>query len=453
MERIELKGKRVAVIGLGIRTGVSLVRYLCSSGALVTAYDQKKRAELQDSLNAVEGLRFDLDIGCPNPSQLVSRELVLLSPGVSAHSPYLQDARRKGIPILSEVEFAYRLLKSPLIAVTGTNGKSTTTALIAHILKVWGKNVFAGGNLGTPLIQAVDKEYDFVVAEISSFHLEAVESFHPSIAVLLNIFPNHLDRHGDMETYVQCKSRIFSNFQGEDRAVLNEDDPTCKKILSSIRSKAWTFSLNPWSDAQVRLQGRKVILSTGESLTITGFSLLGRHNLENALAACAVSHALGCPPQIIEQGITTFKALPHRLQHVARIDHVDFINDSKSTTPESTAVALKALDTPIILLAGGRSKGASYKGLGDVANKCVRTTILFGEAAMEMAKDFKGSRHETVETLADGFLRATQIAEQGDTILLSPANSSFDQFENFEKRGEAFAKLVHEHKTNRGVKP
>ncbi|HLG19071.1 MAG TPA: UDP-N-acetylmuramoyl-L-alanine--D-glutamate ligase [Bdellovibrionota bacterium] len=447
-----LQGKRIAVIGLGPRTGVSLVRYLCTSGANVIAYDRRSESDLGESLRPLSGLRFDREFGTEDPRRIDGADLVLVSPGVPSDTKFLSRLRSRGKSIWSEIEFASRRLRIPVIAVTGSNGKSTTTALIAHILSHSGKRVFCGGNLGTPLIEAVDKPYDVAVAEISSFQLEAVETFHPRVGVLLNISPNHLDRHKDLRTYAGLKERLFDHMTSGNRAILNQDDATCLEIARRIHANVWFFSLRKNSDAQIRLQDGFISLPNGEKVSMRSYRLPGSHNLENALAAAGAAASMDCPSSLIEKAISTFEALPHRLQPVATIDQVRFINDSKSTTPDSAVRALESFPNPIVLLAGGRPKGASYAKLARAAQGKVRSAFFYGEAAEEMARAFSSVPHRVVKTLSEALSAALSVAQSGDVVLLSPANASFDQFKDFEDRGRTFAALVkRSESTRKGV--
>jgi UDP-N-acetylmuramoylalanine--D-glutamate ligase len=329
-----------------------------------------------------------------------------------------------------------------MIAVTGTNGKSTTTSLIAHILKSWGKRVFAGGNLGTPLVTAVGRELDFAVVEISSFQLEAVEEFHPRVALLLNLYPNHLDRHGTMEAYAAAKARLFARMSRGDTAVLNADQEAVKGLVSGMKAGVRLFSASGRTEADVTELEKRIVFRTGPAVSLEKFTLYGRHNVENALAAATAADAVGCPREIIEEGMGTFQALAHRLEPVGEFGGIRFINDSKSTTPDSAVVALRAFEAPIILLAGGRGKGASYENLGREAALRAKETVLFGEAAKLMEPAFRSLPHTVRPNLASALDRALSLARPGDIVLLSPANASFDEFKNFEERGDSFRAWV-----------
>ncbi len=441
--KVELKGKNITVLGLGIRTGVSLVRYLCSQGASVHVYDRREEGALQNELAALHGCSFQLEAGSDAPQGLTGTDLILLSPGIQIDSPFLEDPRKKGVPIWSEIELAGRLIKAPILAITGTNGKSTTTSLLAHILESWGKKVFAGGNLGNPLINATKDSYDYVVAEISSFQLEAVEEFQPEVAVLLNISPNHLDRHRDMQTYIACKEKLFSRMGKTNRAFLNADDEVCHQIGPHLNCETHPFSAMGDPEAHAWIKENNVVLPSGETVSLSGLKLHGNHNRENALAAILVARSLGCSISVMESALSTFNPLPHRLQEVGRLGQVRFVNDSKSTTPLSTLRALESFAQPILWMAGGKSKVNSFEHLGPKAKEHVKHAFFFGECASMMEKDLSSSIPVSVfSTMEEAFRAAIQKAGNHDVVLLSPANASFDQFKNFEERGEVFARFV-----------
>lgn len=441
----QISGRRIGIAGLGARTGVSLVRFLSQRGAQVKAYDQRPKSELKDRIQKLSGFPFHLETETENPKEFLDTDLIITSPGVPITSNVLKRVQSHGVPIWSEIEFSSRFLSCPILAVTGTNGKSTTVALLAHLLEKWGKKVFAGGNLGNPLIEAVDKDFDFAVVEVSSFQLEAVESFCPKLGVLLNISPNHLDRHGDLANYVACKERLFAQMTQEHIALLNQEDPICLNLAKQVSAQVLTFSRFVHSQADFRLEGdkKRVLLPNEKSLSLKEFRLLGLHNQENALAALAAGFVMGCPSQTMEDGISSFQGLPHRLKLVATSDGVQYFNDSKSTTPASTVRALESFEKPLILLAGGQSKGVDYDEVARVAKqKKVRHSIFFGEASTVLTSAFKKIPHKKVRDLEQAVFLAKGLAEPGDVVLFSPASASFDQYRNYEERGTHFVELV-----------
>lgn len=422
---MNVSGQKIGVAGLGARTGVSLVRYLCSKNAKVFAYDARSKNELTHELDQLHGLSFELECGTETPKIFDRTDMLLISPGISIEKTFLVNAMKAGKKVWSEVEFAARQLKSPLIAITGTNGKSTTTSLLGHIFKTWKKKTFVGGNLGTPLVEALDHDYDFVIAEISSFQMEAVDEFHPKLGMVLNVSPNHLDRHKTFENYKAHKEKIFARMIADDIAILNGDDPHCVEMASRIKAKTLFFS-----------HKNKM------SVDISKLQLFGKHNQENAMAAVLAAQALGCPDAVIEDGLSTFEGLAHRLEFVGEIQGVRFVNDSKSTTPDSAIRALEAFDTPVLWLAGGKGKGALYGPILNVAQKHVAHAFFYGDVGPKMASELSQLPQSVHTRLEDAFTAAMKHARPGSTVLLSPANASFDQFKDFEHRGEFFKTLV-----------
>ncbi len=441
------QGKRIGILGLGPRTGVSLVRYVSRIGGYPVALDDRSPQELTENLALLSDLSERLEVTSPQPEAVDSLDFLLLSPGVSVRHPAVSRAKDRNIPVWSEIELAASRLKGKLIAITGTNGKSTTTSLIAHILKHEGYKVFAGGNLGRPLIEAVEETYDYVVAEISSFQLEAVEKFRPLVGVLLNISPNHLDRHETMEAYVALKMRLFACMEEEDCIVVNGDDPYGQTLAKETPSKVTFFSTQRKVGRGVFLEGDKISFSDGTSIPWEKSFLPGLHNRQNILAACAVGWRLGCSPQSMGRSISQFRGLPLRFERLGEFDGVEFVNDAKSTTPESTAAAMRAVDRPFIWVAGGRNKGAGYQPLAEELKRqdLVKQAIFFGEAATELGREFSFVPAAQVKTLDEAFARALGHAGKGDTILFSPALASFDQYASFEERGDHFSSLVRDH--------
>lgn len=438
---MEIKNQKIGVIGLGPKTGVSLVKYLHEQGAKIYVYDDQPKDKLGESLKALEGIPVHAEFGLPAPENLSECSTWIVSPGVPCYKPYLIDARRRGIDTISELDFAARFIQAPILAVTGSNGKSTTTALLGHILEGWKKNVFVGGNIGIPLIQAAGKSYDFVVVEVSSFQLELTEKFHPKAACVLNVTPNHMDRHGNMTTYKSMKEKLLQNMDKDNKAVLNDDDENCRFIAAKSNATNWMFSWKNRKHAPIHVEGEEIVFWDGRKVSIKGFGLPGNHNLENAVAAVSLAVAVDCPKEVIEKQLKTFQGLPYRLQNIGSLEGAAYINDAKSTTPNAAMQALAALPKPVIFIAGGRSKNASYKDLALAAQKKVRKNIFYGECAESMRAAFSGQDVQTVGTLDEAFEIAAKEAAQGDHVLFSPANSSFDQYPGFEKRGEHFTAL------------
>ncbi|MHB2016099.1 MAG: UDP-N-acetylmuramoyl-L-alanine--D-glutamate ligase [Candidatus Xenobia bacterium] len=417
----DLKGQRVSVIGLG-KSGISLAHTLTGLGAQVLASDRRPVAELPALPCEVEG-------GGHTARVWQDRDLVVISPGVPFDLPILQEARQHGVPVIGEVELAYRLSPAPIIAITGTNGKSTTTTLIYEMLRAAGRDAILAGNIGIPMTGEVvhAQPGGWIVAEISSFQLESIETFRPHVAVVLNVTSDHLDRHPSFEAYVAAKARIFENQTESDFAVLNDDDPVVREMHS--RAQVLRFS-------------------RGQAIEVPAeCPLQGPHNLENILAAATVANALNVPPEALQQALRNFHPLHHRMERVGVVNGVIFIDDSKGTNPGAVIAALESVQTPIVLIAGGKDKLMEFDTLARAMARRVKAAVLIGEAAprIEAAARAEGmtALHRTT-TFEAAVQRAQELAAPGDTVLLSPACASFDMFRSAEERGEIFARLVRE---------
>lgn len=440
-------GRRVLVVGAG-KSGQAAAKVLFSLGAEVTLTDLKPAASLN-----LDGLppRVKVVAGRYPAVRPGGYDLVVTSPGVPLTEAPLQEAVAAGIPVWSEIELAYRLARQPMVAVTGTNGKTTTTALIGQMFRDAGHKAIVAGNIGVPLVaEVLDAAQEAVlVVEVSSFQLETVHTFAPKVAVILNITPDHLDRHGDLNSYRAAKARIFARQKPEDWAVLNFDDPLVRSLGAQVPGRVIYFSTRHELGEGVFIAGGMVILArSGECLPllpVAELSLRGRHNWENCLAAMAAAWAFGLPATSLAHTLRTFPGVPHRLEPVATIDGVTYINDSKGTNPEATMRALEAFSEPIVLIAGGRNKGASFDALAEKMRGKVRHLILLGEAAPlleEAAKAAGVGEISRVPDMAAAVARARAVASPGDVVLLSPACASWDMFTNYEERGEVFKDLV-----------
>ena len=444
---IDLAGKRVLVVGLA-RTGVVTALFSAGYGAAVTATDERSEAELAEAAARLREAGVKLELGGHNPDSFVNQDLIVVSPGVPARLPALELARARGIPVWSEIELAWRFLRGKLIAITGSNGKTTTTSLVAHILQTASIPTLVGGNIGTPLLALVENSMDttVTVAEISSFQLETIEKFRPEIGVLLNLTPDHLDRHASFDEYALAKMRMFENQIERDTAVLNADDPEITRRMPTKPHIFW-FSRQKrvaagafLRDEQIffRNEGSEVALARREEIP-----LRGEHNVENVLAACAAAHLAGADPGAIASGIKTFKGVEHRLEFVAEIAGVQFYNDSKATNVDAAVKAIEAFQGPLIVILGGKDKGSPYTPLRKSLHERARMAILIGAAADKIAEDLGDSVPlKNAGTLDRAVEITMQNAQAGDTVLLAPACSSFDQFENFEHRGRTFKELV-----------
>jgi len=450
---LEVAGKRVAIIGLG-RSGLAALRLLLELGARVAVADQKPDSELAVAL---EGLREgDVEVhgGGAYDSTLIGADLVVVSPGVPVALEPLQRAKASGIRMIGELELASRSLTGKVIAVTGTNGKSTTVTWIGELLRHSGFDPFVGGNLGAPLAEAAlsslrGRQWDIVVAEVSSFQLETIESFHPWIGAILNITPDHLDRYPSMAAYAAAKARLFENQTVEDYAVLNADDSWLARPAVVSRGARVLFSRKGPVERGVFLEGDRVI-STLRGLhedmcRVSDLHLRGAHNVENAMAAGAIAVLAGCPLGDIERGLGAFRGLEHVMEVVRVVGGVTYINDSKGTNVDATIKALESLQTPVVLIAGGREKGGDFPGLAVAVRRGAKRVILLGEARSHLRRVLEGVCPITeAGTLMEAVREAAAAAVPGDTVLLSPACASFDMFTDYKDRGRQFKEHVHE---------
>lgn len=444
------------VIGLG-KSGLASVNVLRARGATVFATDEKAPNELEAAIASVEsaGATF---VAPDRLSTIVGRITVaVLSPGVPLTSPVVLAVQHENISVIGEIELAYRLCKAPIIAVTGTKGKSTTTALIGHLLRECGKSVRVGGNIGNPLIDEVldATAQDWVVAEVSSFQLETIRSFKPRVAVLLNIAPDHLDRYHSMEEYAEAKFRIFANQSFGDFFVGNLDDERIASLETDtgeprMPSRQLWFTLHDRHDrATIYLHNRHVTYApiAGDPRPVAVIAtddipLAGSHNVQNVMAALLAAFAIGCDAAQLREAIKTFRPMPHRLEPVAEIDGVLYIDDSKSTNPGSVIAALHAYKRPAILIAGGRAKGTDFVELGVAIRQRAKALVVIGEAADEIAKHARGVQTTHASSMEDAVGKARVLAETGDVVLLSPGCASFDMFRSAEHRGEVFIAAV-----------
>jgi len=443
-----LAGKRCVVVGMAA-TGMAAAEFLRKQGAAVIVSEQKSEREMGPSLKKLRSLGAEVELGKHTAQTFLGGDVIVLSPGVDPRIPPLVEAREKGIPVISEVELASWFLDAPMIAITGTNGKSTTTALIGHILSGWGKRVFVGGNIGTPLTEYLlrQKKADYIVAEISSFQLEAIISFRPWIALLLNLGEDHLTRHPTLASYAAAKARIFFNQGPDDWAVVNADDAAVKALIPRIRAQLVPFSRERAREHGVWLEYRDTVVyqntAEEERFALAKVRIKGMHNRDNIMAAVATAKICAVPHQVIQAALDAFPGLEHRLELVGEWSGVSVYNDSKATNVASAVTALESLEGPIILLAGGRDKGGDYAPLRKAIEERVKAVILMGEAQARMQEALQGSvpLHQ-VEGMKQGVQLAWRLARAGDTILLAPACSSFDMFENFEERGRVFKEIV-----------
>ena len=441
---MDLAGKKVLVLGLA-RTGRESARFLVERGAHVVVSDLRSEKELNQEMQELHGLSIEYRLGGEDPSWLEGMNLVVPSPGVPVGNPLLQEANARAIPVLSEIELAYEFLSAPLVAITGTNGKSTTTSLVGEIFKANGNNVFVGGNIGTPLISFVSGEWEWGVVEISSFQLEWVEKFRPRIAVLLNLTEDHLDRYADFAAYCRTKERIFAAQRTDDVAVLNRDDPLVWAIRERLQARVVSFGFSevPYG---VFARNHEIVWRDGageEAFGLNGVKIHGVHNVENMMAAIAVAKAAGIHRDVIQKTLESFSGLEHRLEWVRERNGVRYYNDSKGTNVGAVVKSLASFAGPVVLIAGGVDKGGSYVALEAEIKSKVKRLVLFG-AAKDIIAAALGHLTETVivDSLEAAVRDAASHARPGDVVVLSPACSSFDMFKNYAERGKAYKRLV-----------
>ncbi len=449
MSVIEVKGKKVLVVGLG-KSGLSVVRYLVREGARVTVSDIKKEADLAPGiLREMKALGVTLETGEHRLGTFLRAERIIVSPGVPLNLAPLAAAKEKGIPVAGEMDLAVQIMNTPIVAVTGTNGKSTVTAFLGSLLQNAGHKVFVGGNLGTPLIDyaASGSKADVAVVEVSSFQLDTMESFSPLVALLLNISPDHLDRYPNYEAYVQSKLKIFKNQGAGDFAILNDDDAVLSAFAPPKDVSVLRYGLKKKALRQAFVEGKGIRagLPGKEShfFDLQKCPLPGKHNVENMMAAALAGLALNAEPPVIQHTMDHFQGLPHRLEFSGRLREVDFYDDSKATNVDAAIRSIASFDRSIVLIAGGRHKGGDYAPLVRVSKGRVKKAFLMGESKRLMAEAFEDKiPYATADDMEDAVAKAFSVAKPHDVVLLAPACSSFDMFTDYAHRGRAFKEAV-----------
>jgi UDP-N-acetylmuramoylalanine--D-glutamate ligase len=440
----DLREKSIVVVGAG-RTGVALCEYFAARGARIVLSDSRS-AERIGPVSRLEELGITFDFGGHTVSYFEEADLVVISPGVPLDVPAIAAARTRGVAVLGEIEIAFSQLSAPLAAITGTNGKSTTTTVMGDIFHAWGKRTFVGGNLGTPLIEAVGAQWDWLVAELSSFQLEAIESFRPRYALLLNVSEDHLDRYPDMASYLTAKMRIFENMTEEDTAVLNAEDPLVKEAAEAIRARRIFFSSGQILSEGMGFDGTDIVWRHSGSerrFAAADLRLKGLHNIENVMAALIPPLLEGCPPDIAWRAACGFAGLPHRMVPVRELRGVTWYNDSKGTNVGSVVKSLAGLPAPVTLIAGGKDKGGDYAPLEPLIRERVAHLILIGQAAERIAAELGDLTHTVrAANLEDAVAAARELTPRGGSVLLSPGCSSFDMFKSYEERGDLFTRAV-----------
>ena len=444
---MELKDKKVVIVGLA-RTGVAVARFLVQAGAEVTVTDMREEEALADCLEALADLEIGFELGRHVPYTFLMADLIVVSPGVPMDIKPLVMARAQKRRVVSEVELASWFIQAPMVAITGTNGKTTTTTLTGEIFRACGHQVFVGGNIGRPLIELASsgERVDRVVVELSSFQLEGIDSFRPQVAVLLNLTEDHLDRYRSFQEYIDAKLRIFENQGPEDFAVLNLDDPLVAACADRIPATVFPMSRTrelaygiSYRDGFITFANGGKVLRFGTD----GFRLKGAHNLENIMASLAATLLMRCDGDCAYAAVSGFRGLPHRMEFVSEIDGVAWYEDSKGTNVGSVVKSLESFEKGITLIAGGKDKGGSYQPLAALVAERVSHLVLIGEARWRMEEELSGLTNTVLcESLEEAVAYAREKTQPGGVVLFSPACSSFDMFKNYEERAERFKALV-----------
>ncbi|MGE5633001.1 MAG: UDP-N-acetylmuramoyl-L-alanine--D-glutamate ligase [Caulobacteraceae bacterium] len=452
---MQIKNKNVLVIGAAV-TGVPVVKQLVKMGADVTLNDSKKVAELQDIITKLEDLPIKLVAG-GHPEELAEKcDFVVVSPGVPLDIPLVMRAKALGKEVISEIELAYRFINTPVAAITGTNGKTTTTALLGEIMKASGRNTYVTGNIGHAMILEVEnaKPEDVFVVEVSSFQLESVSTFKPKVSAILNITPDHLNRHKTLENYISAKCNVFANQDGNDYTILNADDPETVTVASRAKSKVLFFSRRKPLEEGAWVEDGHIVIKLGDKKATVihkdKIYIPGNHNLENALAAALMAYCLGVEPSVIAEVLESFKGVEHRIEFVEEVDGVIYYNDSKGTNTDASIKAIEAMKRPTVIIAGGYDKGSEYDDFIEAFGSRIKHMVLIGKTADKIEKTayshgFKNTHR--AEDLKDAVQKCYALSAPGDAVLLSPACASWDMFNNYEERGRLFKQYVRELKS------
>ena len=449
---MNFEGKKVLVCGMA-RSGVSAAQCLYELGARVTISDSKAEEKLAEALQPLEGMDIRRCLGDQaQPADLESYDLAVTSPGIPMQAPILRAVQAAGVPLIGELELGAQVSRAPLYAVTGTNGKTTTTTLIGEIFRNLGKTTYVVGNIGYPFTACALRcgEEDVAVAEVSSFQLETISTFHPHIAVMCNITEDHLNRHGTMEEYIRVKERIFENMGQGDYAVLNLDDPIVRGMAERIPCTPAFFSRRQEVETGAYLEGEEVVFSLNghkkRVLRADEIRIPGEHNLENALAATALAMLAGVPAPVVRHTLKTFPGVEHRIETVRTVEGVTYINDSKGTNVDASIRAVRAMKVPTVLLAGGYDKHTDFLPLAreSLASK-IHTVVVLGDTAEQIERALRAVGFESIlhaKTFEEAVLLARSCAKEGENVLLSPACASFDMFQDDEERGRVFKEIV-----------
>ena len=443
---MELKGKKVLLVGLA-KTGISTIKCLAKYGADITVNDIKTEDQLEEiiaEIKDIDGIKYILG---HHPENISDIDMVVVSPGVPLDLPFIKKVIEENKELIGEVELAYQLAKKPyFVGITGTNGKTTTTSLTGEIFEKAGKETYVVGNIGNPVIDAVQaaNEGASFVTELSSFQLESIKDFRPSVSAVLNITEDHMNRHHTMENYIDAKARVFMNQDKENFCVLNYDDELTRALAEKCNANVVFFSRLEKLEKGIYVENGDIIIDIDEKINlmkVCELSLPGGHNLENCMAAAAMAYVSGIDIEVIREVLKTFKAVEHRLEFVKEVEGVKYVNDSKGTNPDSTIKAVQAYENPIILIAGGYDKGSTYDELLEIAKKNVKTLVLLGQTAdkiEEAARRIGFTDIHRVEDMKEAVKTCHDIAKEGDIVLLSPACASWGMYKNFEVRGKDF---------------
>ena len=448
---MNLKSKKILLIGLA-KTGVSTIKYLDKLGAKIVLNDIKDKNELKNILNELSDLKNVEYILGYHPENIDDIDMVIVSPGVPLDLPFILKIKEKNIELIGEVELAYRLSNNPIfIGITGTNGKTTTTSLVGEIFKTAKFDTYTVGNIGNPVIDTVDitDENSVLVTELSSFQLESIDIFKPKVSAILNFTEDHMNRHHTMENYISAKSNIFKNQDEKDFCILNYDDEMVRELEDKIKAKVIFFSRKKELKEGIYLdKDDNIVINIDKKITLLNkkeLSLPGNHNLENAMAAIAISYVLNVDLEVIKNILKSFASVSHRQEFVRDINNITFINDSKGTNPDSTIKAIESYNRPIVLIAGGKDKGSKFDELLDVAKNKVRALVLMGETShiIEKCAREKGFKHiYIVNDMKEAVKTSYDISIKNDIVLLSPACASWDMYKSFEVRGDDFKNNV-----------
>jgi len=447
-QSFDVKGKRVLVVGLG-KSGVAAALFLHERGARVTVSDAKSEEQLRSEIPKLLDKGIAVETGGHGERTFRQQDLIVVSPGVPTNSESLKRALSLGIPVIGEIELASRFLKGRIIAITGSNGKTTTTSLAGEVVARGGWESQVGGNIGTPAISliAASTEDTYTILEVSSFQLETIQTFRPKVAVVLNISHDHLDRHGSMEAYTAAKARIFENQTADDYAVLNADDLTCVGMAKAVKAQVYWFSRKRVVQHGAFVRGDHIFLRDSEGehevMAVSEIPLKGAHNLENVLATVCIGGIAHCEPARIRNAVREFKAVEHRLEFVATVNGVEYYNDSKATNVDATIKALESFPANIHIILGGKDKGAPYTPLVPLLKERAKRVYTIGAAASKIEEELAGAADIVkAGTLEIAVRKAAESAQSGDVVVLAPACASFDQFDNYEHRGRVFKELV-----------